>query len=236
MSNVLKYKFDNNDKNYTVKITEKISKKYIIIKIKNLRAYIALKHILQKYPDYLNSHDENFEREYKDTNRAIGALRKEEYYDNFLLEKTGERRVKNYKFNIDKLFEIYDSKTILKVSQSTQRISISDTVKKELIKKQNGRCNITGYKLKDKIDKKSFMSNSLRMVFDHRQPLTKNGSNNPDKIDNWQIISELVNQEKLKVCTACSSNLCENCALAFPENYKVVLANNQRIDDINKNK
>ena len=53
----------------------------------------------------------------------------------------------------------------------------------------------------------SFLSKMLTIVYDHKVPLFKNGSDDPKSLDNWQIISWYANNEKNKVCKSCEDYL-----------------------------
>ena len=191
----LNFLFD--DANYKITIKNLENKKNTICEFRVRRAYLALKFILRAFPKYLNSHNRNFESVYGDTNRAISALQKEEGYANFLDERRADNNNKEYLFKMEKFLQIWEGK---KVQLKTNiRIGPSSNVKKLLKIKQNNRCNISNFLLIEKIKKRSFMSSALKLVYDHRVPLSEQGDPNPDKIDNWQIISEYVNNEKLKI-------------------------------------
>ena len=231
----LKFNFNNNKK--TVIINNLDNGKKTICNLTNKRAYIALKFILGKYPNYLDSHDVEFEKVYDDTNRAIGDLRKIEGYDNFLIENKyrghfKSKSNKQYKFDARKFLKIWEDKNVN--LNTLPRSGPSAKIQKLLREKQKDRCNITNFKLFSKLEKRSFMSSALKIRFDHRIPLSEEGDTNPNKIDNWQIISEYANQEKLKLCVSCVKKTCSICALAYPEKNKIVISNGQNISEILK--
>ena len=223
--------FSFNDEDYVVCIKSSTNSKTTYCKLTVYRAYLALKFILENYPNYANSHDSKFEQIYKDTNRAIGALKKEEGYANFLIERRNKLdRTLEYKFNAEKFLKIWEGKTAKLVTNI--RIGPSVKIQKLLRKKQKDKCNITKLKLYAKLEKRSFMSTALTLVFDHRIPLSEHGEADPNKIDNWQIISEYVNNEKLKLCVSCLKKTCLKCALAYPEKNKKIISNDQNISEI----
>jgi len=111
----------------------------------------------------------------------------------------------------------------------------NNKIVKELIKRSDSCCAITGYKLlkADKLKKAkiSFLSKMLELVFDHRVPIFKGGSDDNTKIDNWQILSWYANNEKNKVCKNCYEKNCDNCALAYPEKSNTIKPTGQSLKD-----
>ena len=81
-------------------------------------------------------------------------------------------------------------------------------------------------------NKTNFMSKMLEIVFDHRVPLFKGGSDDNTNLDNWQVLSWYVNNEKNKVCKNCYENNCDDCALAYPENSEKIKPTNQNLKDL----
>ncbi len=49
---------------------------------------------------------------------------------------------------------------------------------------------------------------------------------------NFQIISELANREKNKICKICSDAKCQNCALAYPETESTIHPTQQDISEL----
>ena len=230
MSKNLKLKFFFNDEDYKVTIKNLESNKNTFCEFYLRRAYLALKFILKAYPKFLNSHDRNFEKVYGDTNRAISALKKEEAYANFLIEQRAQNKNLEYRFDVEKFLKIWEGKNVKLVTNI--RVGPSSVVKKLLRGKQKDRCNISNFVLSEKVKKRSFMSTALRLVYDHRVPLSEEGDADPNKIDNWQIISEYVNNEKLKLCVSCIKKTCSKCALAYPEKENIIISNDQDISEI----
>jgi len=226
----LKLKFLFDDENYKITIQNLNNKKNTICELNIRRAYLALKFILKSFPKYLNSHNRSFERAYGDTNRAISALQKEEGYANFLNERRADNKNKEYLFKMEKFLQIWEGKKVQLITNI--RVGPSSNVKKQLKINQKNRCNISNFLLTEKVEKRSFMSSALKLVYDHRIPLSEQGDSNPNEIDNWQIISEYVNNEKLKLCVSCIKKTCSKCALAFPETEETIISNDQNISNI----
>ena len=226
----LKLKFLFDDENYKITIHNLNNKKNTICELNIKRAYLALKFILKSFPKYLNSHNRSFERAYGDTNRAISALQKEEGYANFLNERRADNKNKEYLFKMEKFLQIWEGKKVQLITNI--RVGPSSNVKKQLKVNQKNRCNISNFLLTEKVEKRSFMSSALKLVYDHRIPLSEQGDSNPNEIDNWQIISEYVNNEKLKLCVSCIKKTCSKCALAFPETEETIISNDQNISNI----
>ena len=226
----LKLKFLFDDENYKITIHNLNNKKNTICELNIKRAYLALKFILKSFPKYLNSHNRSFERAYGDTNRAISALQKEEGYANFLNERRADNKNKEYLFKMEKFLQIWEGKKVQLITNI--RVGPSSNVKKQLKVNQKNRCNISNFLLTEKVEKRSFMSSALKLVYDHRIPLSEQGDSNPNEIDNWQIISEYVNNEKLKLCVSCIKKICSKCALAFPETEETIISNDQNISNI----
>jgi len=196
------------------------------------RAFFVLTKLLERYPRFLNIHE--LDKYYNDPNKAYSDLKILEGFEPFITETKAKNRSIEAKINLDDLFEFleehFDNNIIIKNPFSKDRNSISRDRQKNIYNKFNGRCNITGYKLyEQKPAENLFMKSSLTPSYDHRRPIFKNGS---DTDDNIQLISELANREKNKICLKCKSNDCEQCALAYPEKYNNIKANNQNIEDI----
>ena len=125
-----------------------------------------------------------------------------------------------------------NSEEVIKNPFSKDRNTISKERQLDIYNKFNGKCNITKYELYKNRPKESlFMKSSLTPAYDHRRPIFQYG---PDTDSNIQLISELANREKNKICLSCKNVDCDHCALAYPENYVIVKANNQNIGDIIK--
>jgi hypothetical protein len=202
------------------------------MKLHEKRAFIVLTKLLDRYPNYLNIHE--LDKDYNDPNKAYSDLKILEGFEIFITETKAKNRSIEAKINLDDLFEFlekyYKNNEIIINPFSKERNSISKDRQKKIYEKFNGRCNITHYKLYESRPKENlFMKSSLTPSYDHRRPIFKNG---PDTDDNIQLISELANREKNKICLKCEIDDCENCALAYPERSHIIKANGQNIEDI----
>jgi len=217
-------------KNKIIEICKNI--KCFKMQLREKRTFFVLTKLLDRYPNFLNIHE--LDNDYNDPNKAYSDLKILEGFEIFITETKAKNRSIEAKINLDDLFEYleehFDNNIIIKNPFSKDRNSISRDRLKDIYNKFNGKCNITGYKLYEyKPPENLFMKSSLTPSYDHRRPIFKGGSNIDDNI---QLISELANREKNKICLKCKSNDCENCALAYPEKYNNIKANNQNIEDI----
>ena len=209
------------------------TKKCFTIQLKQKRALFVLTRLLDKYPEFLNIHD--MDESYHDPNKAYSELKIAEGFDGFIEENKGEKRVIKAKINLNELFKFLesnfiDSEGIIHNPLSSDRNSISKSRQDKIYEAFHGRCNITGYTLyRQKPTDSLFMKSSLTPSFDHRRPIFKGGA---DFDDNIQLISELANREKNKICLICEDVDCEHCALAYPEQYSIIKANDQDISEI----
>jgi len=218
------------EKNKIIEICK--NNKCFKMQLREKRAFFVLTKLLDRYPNFLNIHE--LDKDYNDPNKAYSDLKILEGFEIVIEEIKAKNRSIEAKINLDDLFEYldeyYDTDIIIKNPFSKDRNSISKARQKKIYEKFNGRCNITGYKLyKYRPKENLFMKSSLTPSYDHRRPIFKKGS---DTDDNIQLISELANREKNKICLKCKIDECENCALAYPESYNIIKANNQNIEDI----
>lgn len=214
-----------NEKKKQVEIT--YNNKTLKFQLNIKRAFTVLKELLKAYPKFINIHLLN--GVLNDPNRAHSDLRIGNGFANFLIEKKDARRVMQVKLDIDKLFQRYGTKTsdeflLLQVPEFRKTLTFQQ--RNEIYIKFNGRCNITGIKLSNELRGNYFYKHSLLANYNHRRPLSKDGTNDPD---NWQLLSVLANKEKNKICNICDKDLCEKCALAYPEKFMIIQANNQNI-------
>lgn len=193
--------------------------------------------LLKTFPQYFNVHDEAITKIYKDSNKAINEFIKDEGFDGFVLEKkinaSNNEKVNSYKLDLEKICNHLDRGGSF--TKKTRR-QPNQEIKQQLLKRSKNCCEITGYQLftnnKLKEKKFSFLSKMLEVVFDHRIPLFKGGSDDNTKIDNWQVLSWYVNNEKNKVCKNCYENSCDNCALAFPKKSKIIKPTRQNLKNL----
>src|SRR3989344_4873150 len=219
-----------NDKKKQVEITYK--NKTIRLQLKKKRSFTVLKKILEVYPSFLNIHD--LDKQLNDPNRAHSDLRIEDGFANFLEEKRGDKKVMHVKLDVKKLFEYvrmpenHEEYVHLAISMQS-RETLTPELKSEIYEKFGGKCNITGLKVYNNVQGSKFMKKLMVAVYDHRRPSSKGGSNEKT---NLQLISEMANSEKNKICNACDGRRCEQCALAYPERFDVIQPTRQNIKDL----
>ena len=193
--------------------------------------------LISAYPKYFSVHDESITKKYKDSNKAINEFIKDEGFDGFVLEKkikaSNNEEVNSFKLNLIDICKHLDrGGNFTKQERKQPKKSIKD----ELLNRSSSSCEITGYKLfskkKLKENKTIFMSKMLEIVFDHRVPLFKGGSDDNTKIDNWQVLSWYVNNEKNKICKNCYEISCDECALAYPEKNQKIKPTKQNLKDL----
>ncbi|QIZ07623.1 HNH endonuclease [Priestia megaterium] len=111
------------------------------------------------------------------------------------------------------------------------RTSLSIKEQDEVMKKQNGKCNLCGSSLlpKSKIQKNTYAKDRVRGVFDHRIPVEKGGDST---IDNYQALCFYCNKSKWQICNICHLDDCDtNCVLATPENNNIISPTKEDISD-----
>lgn len=204
--------------------------KSLIFQLASKRGYTVLIELLKNYPEHIDIH-KSLDKTFGDPNRAHSDLRNTDGFGIFLNEKKGNKRVMQLRIDIEKIFEVYKShpETEIISTSTFTRNNLSDVDKNKIYKFFNGHCNITGITLHDKIENNQFMKNFQVVNYDHRKPLFKGGK---DELENFQILSEIVNREKNKICVSCEVDECNTCALAFPEKNNIIKANNQSINEI----
>lgn len=222
------FSFEVNNKNYTIPLKGQG------------RRIASLEFLLKRHPRKMNIHDAEFARMYDDPNKAMNEFINDEGFSG-LVEKESKnnprtgRKVDYYSLRLSQICNFLDNGGEFGKSKRRQPSSI---IKKKLYKDQKGLCNISGLKLFRKKELKSkninFFITLLTLEYEHRVPLFKGGSDDPDKKDNWQLLSEYANKEKNKICKTCLEDEegCKQCALAFPESNKVIKPSNQNLKDL----
>jgi hypothetical protein len=219
-----------NDKEKIIKICK--GKKCFSMKLNQKRAFFVLTKLLERYPNFLNLHE--MDDKYNDPNKAYSDLKILEGFEVFIEERKGNKRSIEAKILLDDLWNFFDTRykdgdTILN-PLSKDRNTISKEDQDKIYQKFNGKCNLTGYNLyKEKPRLNLFMKSSLTPSYDHRKPIFQGG---PDTTENLQLISELANREKNKICLQCKNIDCDHCALAHPEEFTIIKANGQDIGEI----
>ena len=156
-------------------------------------------------------------------------------FQGFVSEKRGTKNVIMARLELDTLFNQYqpsDPDTFIDLSSVDSRTNLNEKDKDKIFNNFNGKCNITGIKLNEKsVENSQFMNRLISPAYDHRIPLFAGGDN---KIENYQLLSAEVNQEKNRMCVSCKTQKCKVCALAYPEKYPIIQANFQDISDLKK--
>lgn len=208
-------------------------KRKIRFQLKQKRAFYVLTRLLDAFPDFLNLHD--IDKIYSDPNKAYSELKLIDGFLNFIIEKKGVKNVITAKIDLVKIFDRFHpehSDEFIKLTLSNARGSLSGRDKEEIYNKFKGKCNLTGIRLlPNRPSQTLFMKNFIIPAYDHRIPLFVGGE---DSVDNIQLVSEQANQEKRKICISCKNIKCEGCALAFPEDYSIIMANSQDITELKR--
>ncbi|MFH0948573.1 MAG: HNH endonuclease signature motif containing protein [Elusimicrobiota bacterium] len=226
-------------KNYNFRILDEEKKQFEItyngkilrFQLKIKRSFTVMKELLNAYPEFINIHI--LDGKLNDPNRAHSDLRIGNGFSNFLIEKRGKHKVMYVKIDVEKLFKYYGhskSDEFISLSLPQYRDSLTEQQKSNIYNKFGGKCSITGIKLCQKLKDIHFFCKSLvQPTYDHRRPVSKGGT---DEIENWQLLSIYENAEKNKICNVCNKNACEKCALAYPEKFDIIQANNQDISNL----
>ncbi len=218
-----------NEKKKQVEIT--YNGKTLLFQLKIKRSFTVMKELLNAYPDFFDIH--KLDGILNDPNRAHSDLRIGNGFANFLVEKRGETRTMQVKIDVENLFKFYghmNSDTPILLSLPEYRGAITREQQDIIFNKCGGKCNITGIKLSRELKGIHFFGKSLvTATFDHRRPVSKGGT---DDLENLQLLSVFLNAEKNKICNICNKNTCEKCALAYPEKFDIIQANNQDISNL----
>lgn len=207
--------------------------KILRVQLKIKRSFTVIKELLRVYPEFFNIH--KLDGILNDPNRAHSDLRIGNGFSNFLIEKRGQNKVMYVKINIEKLFKYYGHigpDKFISLAIQEYRSELNNQQQNDIYSKFKGRCNITGIGLYRELRDIHFFCKSLvQPTYDHRRPISKGGTN---KLENWQLLSIFVNAEKNKICNICNKNTCEECALAYPEKFNIIQANNQDITNLKR--
>ena len=200
--------------------------------LKKKRAFDVLVKILEVYPELLDIH-KHLDDDFNDPNRAYGDLKNEEGYEPYIKEGRNENKSMTLAIDVEKLCKYctsFDDGPIY-LGVSDQRKTLSKDEQKTIFEESSGRCNITNIPLSERRDLPSntFCKISKTVNYDHRIPQFKGGGNH---VDNFQIISELANREKNKICKDCPNAQCQECALAYPENHAIIYPTKQDITEL----
>lgn len=204
--------------------------------LKKKRAFAVLTKILEVYPRVLDIHGD-LDEQFNDPNRAYNDLKNEEGYEPYLTEGKNKNSSMTLELDVEKLCQYCTSRDgePLYLGVSDQRQSLSQADQKTVFGKCEGVCNVTKIPLAERntMESDTFCKILKTVNYDHRRPLFRGGSK---EISNFQILSELVNREKNKICKSCPDAKCDKCALAYPEYTTIIHPNQQDISELQHKK
>lgn len=166
---------------------------------------------------------------YGDANKPFSELWNEEgftWINNLSMSKVGKSQV--YELKQEDHYKLLDG--IRKIKKANRKApSYSDQLKLKTI--QENRCNLCGALLLSKkdIQNHTYQKDRKREVCDHRIPVEKGG--NSLTLDNYQMLCFYCNKSKWQICNICVNGKCLECALAYPENTKIISPTKEDIED-----
>jgi 5-methylcytosine-specific restriction endonuclease McrA len=164
---------------------------------------------------------------YSDANKPFSELWNEEGFA-FIRNPIGEKRQGSQKYVLD----ILDHDKLFTANKKAERKPPDRKNKEQILKKQNGKCNLCGSTLKESkdIEKNTFARDRVRLVWDHRIPVEKSGNS---EANNYQALCFSCNKYKWQICNICSYEHtdCQNCVLSAPEKSNIVLPTKEDISD-----
>jgi len=161
------------------------------------------------------------QKRYGDANKPFSELWTEEGFSCIYAEGIqGNRQYVLKKDNHHQLFNI---------NAKPSRKQLSQQDKERVLLQQDGKCNICGAKLEEKILPKTFAKDRVRLEFDHRKPIDRGGDNN---FENYQALCHYCNKCKRQMCFICNLDACSHkCALVYPETQDIVQATMENVID-----
>lgn len=213
------------DKYHLVEVIKGDSKR--TFRVFSKRSALTLMLLIESYPKGITTKHMR-ERHQIDDNKLFGELLDQSGFREYLKHIGTENRLKVWKLEFEELWdktEIHKDEIIWYGinEQGNLNIFLND-----LIKRDSLRCNILGIPLY--IDKqRKFLENFRKVAIDHRRPLKNGGI---DKIENLQLLSYYVNERKNQICAICSVTKCEECALAYPEKFKIIYPTSENISEL----
>lgn len=166
---------------------------------------------------------------YGDANKPYSELWNEEgftWIDNLKSTKVGKSQ--SYILNKNDHEKFFG--TIRKIKKANRK---APSYENQMIlkKTQNNRCNLCGTIILSKkfITINTFSKDRVREVCDHRIPVEKGGHSL--SLSNYQMLCFYCNKSKWQICDICDETDCIGCALAFPENNKIIKPTAEDISD-----
>lgn len=163
---------------------------------------------------------------YADANKPFSELWNEEGFV-WITNTPGDRRLGSQRY----VLNTEDHEKFFTVAiQKANRRSLTSKEKDKIREKQSFCCNICKSRVypRSKVKKHAFSKDRIREVFDHRIPVEKGGSS---ELENFQALCFYCNKSKWQICTICSSETCEQCVLAYPEQNTVITPTQEDISD-----
>mgnify|MGYP000217843303 CR=1 FL=1 len=162
---------------------------------------------------------------YSDANKPFSELWNEEGFV-FITNPVGEKRQGSQKYVLNPS----DHDSLFIAIKPPERKAPTKEQKIELLKKHENKCNICGSVVKEKkeIDNRTFYKDRVRLVWDHRVPIEKNGSSH---IDNYQPLCFACNKYKWQICSICDGGDCSTCVLAYREDSCIIKPTGENISD-----
>jgi hypothetical protein len=158
---------------------------------------------------------------YGDANKPFSELWTEEGFSCIYAEgMQGNRQYVLKKENHAQLFS---------KNAKPSRKQLATQEKERILLKQDGKCNICGAILREKVSPHTFAKDRVRLEFDHRKPIDRGGDNS---IGNYQALCHYCNKCKRQMCFVCKLDNCsQQCALVHPETHNVIQATMENVID-----
>jgi len=171
----------------------------------NSKKIPALKKILHaRYPASL------IRDHYGDANKPFSELWNEEGFT-FIgpVPKTEPGRSQRYALSPD------DHDKLFLPAAKAHRKAPSSSAVSAIVQRVSGGCNLCGAKVMEKdatVPRTSFSRDRLKRRLDHRMPIQKHPEKGDDA-SNFQILCFYCNKSKWQICHACTTPVCDKCAL-----------------------
>ena len=170
----------------------------------NSKKIPALKKILQGHTPPAYKHH------YGDANKPFSELWNEEGFT-FIgpVPKTEPGRSQRYALSPD------DHDKLFLPAAKAHRKAPSSSAVGAIVQRVSGGCNLCGAKVMEKdatVPRTSFSRDRLKRRLDHRMPIQKHPEKGDDA-SNFQILCFYCNKSKWQICHACTTPVCDKCAL-----------------------
>lgn len=163
---------------------------------------------------------------YGDANKPFSELWNEEGFT-FIDNLKGARRGRSQSY----VLKVEDHDKLFSTLRKALRRAPTKAEAEQLAKAQDFECNFCGSLLvgRERLVATTFCKDRKRGVWDHRIPVEKGGDS---ETTNYQGLCFFCNKSKWQICNICPlPNCSRDCALAFPEDSKVVAPTEENITD-----